>query len=179
MTVAVTGARGYVGSRVADAIERAGGKVLRLGRAEAPLGSEPPAFDGVDALVHAAWDFAPHTRREIARVNVDGSVRLVDAARSAGAERIIFVSTLSAFPGCPSMYGRAKLDVEEHVRSLGGVAVRPGLVWGRPGGSLYARLAALADRSHFQRHGYPFAGPPCRTCIPTYSLRRNKMETAR
>lgn len=147
MTVAVTGARGYVGSRVADAIERAGGDVVRLGREEAPLGSAPPALDGVHALVHAAWDFGPRTRREITRVNVAGSIRLVDAARRAGVERIVFVSTLSAFPGCPSMYGRAKLAVEEHVRAHGGVAVRPGLVWGRPGGSLYARLAALAERA--------------------------------
>lgn len=147
MTVAVTGARGYLGAHVADAIERAGGEVRRLGRAEAPLGSAPPALDGVRALVHAAWDFAPRTRREIARLNVDGSIGLIDAARNAGVERIVFISTLSAFPGCPSMYGQAKLAVEEHVRSLGGIAVRPGLVWGRPGGSLYARLAALADRA--------------------------------
>ena len=147
MTVVVTGARGYLGARVADAIERTGGDVRRLGRAEAPLGSAPPVLDGVHALVHAAWDFAPRTWREIARVNVDGSVGLIDAARNAGVERIVFISTLSAFPGCPSMYGRAKLAVEEHVRSLGGIAVRPGLVWGRPGGSLYARLAAVADRA--------------------------------
>lgn len=121
---------------------------MRLGRAELPLDTtvDPSRFDRVDGLVHAAWDFRARSERDIERVNVAGSIRLLDAAAAAGVERIVFISTLSAFPGCRSAYGRAKLAVEEHVRSLGGVVVRPGLVWGDPGGSLYASLAHLARR---------------------------------
>jgi nucleoside-diphosphate-sugar epimerase len=146
VVVAVTGGTGYVGSRIADAAERGGATLLRLGRADFSLeaGIDPATLDGVDALVHAAWDFRVRTASEIDRVNVQGSTRLLDAAAAAGIERLVFISTLSAFPGSRSHYGRAKLAVENHVRSLGGAAIRPGLVWGEPGGSLYATLARLA-----------------------------------
>lgn len=153
---AVTGTGGYVGSIVARALERGSGDVLRLSR----TGSQPAgarftleegvargALEGAQALVHAAWDFSAYSRAEIERNNVAGSIRLFDHAAAAGVERLVFVSSLSAFPGCRSMYGRAKLAVEEHVLSLGGAVVRPGLVWGTDGGSLYATLAGLARKA--------------------------------
>ena len=149
MLIAVTGAHGYVGSRVAAAIDRAGADVLRFGRADLPLERSvaPSLFRHVDAVVQAAWDFHARSEADIRRVNVCGSIRTLDAARAAGVERVVFVSTLSAFPGCHSLYGRAKLAIEEHVASIGGIVVRPGLVWGDPGGSLYARLKWIAERA--------------------------------
>jgi nucleoside-diphosphate-sugar epimerase len=137
--VAVTGASGYVGSAAARHL---GPEVVRITRPAWVLG-DVPELDGVDAIVHCAWDFGARTRAEIGRINVDGSRRLIDAASAAGT-RVVFVSTLSAFPGCRSLYGQAKLAVEEHVAVAGGVSVRPGLVWGEPGGSLYAALRRLA-----------------------------------
>jgi nucleoside-diphosphate-sugar epimerase len=136
--VAVTGASGYVGGRIAAAVEAAGHELHGL--AGWRLGGEPD-LDGVDALVHAAWDFRARTAAEIERVNVAGSRRLLEAAAG---RRIVFVSTLSAFPGARSLYGRAKLAVEEAARAAGGAVVRPGLVWGEPGGSLFASLGRLA-----------------------------------
>jgi nucleoside-diphosphate-sugar epimerase len=146
LVVAVTGATGYVGSRIADALERTGTTVVRLGRSDFTLesGIDPARLDRVDALIHAAWDFGARTWRDIDRINVAGSTRLLEDAATAGVPRLVFISTLSAFPGCRSMYGRAKLAVEAHTARLGGGVVRPGLVWGDPGGSLYASLARLA-----------------------------------
>jgi uncharacterized protein YbjT (DUF2867 family) len=56
----------------------------------------------------------------------------------------VFVSTLSAFPGARSLYGRAKLAVETEARAAGASVVRPGLVWSESGGSLWSSLRKLA-----------------------------------
>jgi len=147
--IAVTGAHGYVGSRVVAAVERAGANLLPFSRAELPLEQSvaPSLFRNVDAVVQTAWDFQARAEADIGRVNVCGSIRTFDAAQAAGVERLVFISTLSAFPGCRSLYGRAKLAVEEHVASRGGIVLRPGLVWGDPGGSLYARLKWIAEHA--------------------------------
>lgn len=113
------------------------------------LADGPRAEDlaGVDALVHCAYDFRWTEWRDIERVNVQGSVRLFEAARAAGVRRLVFVSTVSAFPGCRSHYGRAKLAVEGAVARLGGIVVRPGLVWGGATGGMMGRLRASLMRS--------------------------------
>lgn len=148
MICAVTGSAGYVGSRVAALLRAGGWDIRELARRqgfdlEAP--DHGPLVEGADALVHCAWDWTARTPDDIGRINVDGSRRLVAAAHAAGVRRVVFVSTLSAFPGCRSLYGRAKLAVEALVRELDGATIRPGLVWGpRPTG-LYGALARIAD----------------------------------
>lgn len=155
---AVTGAGGYVGSRLAAALAADGWRIRELTRGSVPRLSgadharftltEPPdasSLAGVDALVHCAWDFAARSGVDVERVNVEGSRRLLGVAGSAGIQRILFVSTLSAFPGCRSLYGRAKLAVEEATLAAGGAVVRLGLVWGPGGGSLFANLRRLAS----------------------------------
>src|SRR5207247_10645856 len=95
-TCAVTGANGYVGSRLSAALDARGWTVYRLGRNH---GSAPSAdrlavpfslADGVPegffareairALVHCAYDFRPTTSGEIHRTHVLGSVRLTESA---------------------------------------------------------------------------------------------------
>jgi nucleoside-diphosphate-sugar epimerase len=144
----VTGASGFVGSRIVDRLKRQGTAVVQLGRQ--PAAGErrfdlreavsPRLLAGVDVLVHCAYDFRPHRWEDVRRVNVDGSLRLFAAARAAGVQRIIFLSSISAFDGCRSLYGRAKLMVEEEARRTGGIVIRPGLVFddGPPGGMVGA-----------------------------------------
>ncbi len=146
MVYAVTGAGGYVGSRVAASLRVTGAEVRELTRASGfRLEGSVPDLSGIDGLVHCAWDFSARSAGEIQRVNVEGSRRLLHAASEAGVERIVFVSTLSAFPGCRSLYGRAKLAVEATVRSLGGQVIRPGLVWGPEPAGLYGALTRIAQ----------------------------------
>lgn len=147
-TAAVTGARGYAGSRVAAALRAAGWQVRELTRSDASLenGAAPGAFDGADLAVHCAWSFAARGRGEVTRVNVAGSTRLLDQAADAGVAQQIWISSLSAFPGCRSLYGQAKLAVEEHARSLGGVVLRPGLVWGPGAGGMVGALDRAVRR---------------------------------
>jgi len=150
---AVSGANGYVGSIVAKAIEKAGMRVLRLQRrVDDPLRqrsfslsqpSAPEALRDVKALVHCAWDFSPSSWAQANAVNVEGSLQLFEAARAAGVARLVFVSSMSAFVGCRSLYGKAKLAVEESVASWGGVNVRPGLVYGSNAAGMIGSLAKL------------------------------------
>ncbi len=151
LTCAVTGARGYVGSHIAQKLEEAGHKVLRLGRDSRRddrlfvLG-EPVAastLEGVNAVIHCAYDFRPRTAAEDHRVNVEGSLQLLESARQARVQRFIFISTVSAFDGCRSFYGQGKLVVEKAVRTFGGIVVRPGLVYGDPGRGMFGTLSRL------------------------------------
>lgn len=135
----------------------------RLGAGEQPDavtyslegGISSDALRGVDALIHCAYDFRPVTWEDIRRVNVAGTARLYDAARQAGVVRIVCISTISAYDGCRSLYGKAKLAIEEHTRQAGGVAVRPGLVYGRNAGGM---LGAL-DRVMASSKVVPLLGP--------------------
>jgi NADH dehydrogenase len=158
---AITGASGYVGSRIANHLARSGWQVRALCRARSSVwdddrissvpfdladGSAAEALDGVDALVHAAYDFS-HTRwRDVARVNIDGSQRLLGATHDAGVDRIVLVSTVAAFPGARSMYGRAKLEIECMTLEIGGAVIRPGLVWGPHGAAMFGALRRAVER---------------------------------
>jgi nucleoside-diphosphate-sugar epimerase len=103
------------------------------------------ALEDVDALVHLAYDFSVTRWADIERVNVDGSRRLFAAARDAGVERIVLVSTLAAFPGARSSYGRAKLEIERAAIEVGAAIVRPGLVWGPQGAAMFGALRRAVE----------------------------------
>jgi nucleoside-diphosphate-sugar epimerase len=80
---------------------------------------------------------------DIWRVNVTGTRRLLDAAREAGVDRIIVLSSMSAFAGTTQLYGRAKLDIEAMTTEFGGCAVRPGVVHGKQAGGMVGALRKL------------------------------------
>jgi len=155
--VAITGATGYLGSRLCDHLSARGWEVFRLTRKPEPanrhdvrfaLHAGPPddffAGRGIEALVHCSYDFRWHRWDDIHVHNVEGSVRLLRAAHEQGVKRIVLISTMSAFEGCKSLYGRAKLEIERAAVPLGAIVVRPGLIWGqRPGGMVGALAGAV------------------------------------
>jgi nucleoside-diphosphate-sugar epimerase len=161
-TVAITGASGYVGSTLARHFEKAGWNVTRMLRSATPggdgtvpfrLGEEvaPDAFRlrQVHALVHCAYDFRPVKRIEIRLINVEGSKKLLVAAQAGGVERIAVMSSISAFEGCRSEYGMAKLEIEAAAAAVGALVIRSGLVYGdgssRSGG-MFGSLATSVQR---------------------------------
>lgn len=149
---AVTGAAGYVGSRVVaymrshgwDVMEltRSGGAGRQPGTVSYSLenGISPDALQGVEVLIHCAYDFKLDVQEDIWRINVEGATRLFDAARRAGAKRTVCVSSISAYDGCRSLYGKAKLAIEAEALKAGGVVVRPGLVYGKEAGGMLGSL---------------------------------------
>jgi dihydroflavonol-4-reductase len=125
-TVLVTGATGFVGSAVARAALAEGFKVRVLARpatsrrnldgldvtvAEGDLGdaaSVAAAMAGVRYLLHVAADYRLWARdpEEIVRNNREGTRAVMEAARAAGVERIVYTSSVATlgFPadGRPS-----------------------------------------------------------------------------
>jgi nucleoside-diphosphate-sugar epimerase len=156
---ALTGAHGFVGSRLKSYLERAGWRVIPWTRQPEP-GSDAVAFhlgqkvkpgllQGVDALVHCAYDFEPRRWEEIAAVNVSGSQKLLDAACQAEVKSVVFISSISAFPGCRSLYGKAKLEIESAAQAIGAHIIRPGLVYSNSPGGMFGRLVGQVRASRF------------------------------
>jgi nucleoside-diphosphate-sugar epimerase len=159
---ALTGAHGYVGSALRRGLTAAGWTVVSLSRREnlaegeirwsleeasasqSSALSEELRRREVSAVVHAAWDLRLVRPRDLERVNVQGSLRLLDAARAADVPRFVFISTISAFDEAESYYGQTKLAVEREVARQGGVVIRPGLVYGERPGGMFGALKAQA-----------------------------------
>ncbi len=142
---AVTGTGGYLGSLVKAELAERGWKVGEFSRQSAvpfQLGTEVSRerLAGAKALVHCAYDFKVLSWEDIRRVNIAGTEKVLRAAREARVESLIYISSISAFEGCRSLYGKAKLEAEAVARSFGAVVLRPGLIWGEPAGAMFARL---------------------------------------
>lgn len=147
--VAITGATGYLGRRVAERYRERGWRVVCLTRnagtpdaIEFTLGQplRAKSLRGVRALVHCAYDFSVVRKSDVARINVDGTRALFAAAAEAGVERLTYVSSISAFTGCASEYGKTKLRIEAIARDVGALVVRPGLIFAETPGAMYGKL---------------------------------------
>jgi nucleoside-diphosphate-sugar epimerase len=155
---ALTGASGYVGSVIEAELARE----IRV----VPLNRRPKRADaiqwdftatrditsdlrsrGVDVLVHAAWDMRASNLAELQRICVEGSRRLYESARAAGVRGIVFISTISAFDGCRSAYGKSKMQVERLTKEYGGVVIRPGLVYGARSGGAFGAMRNQIQKS--------------------------------
>jgi nucleoside-diphosphate-sugar epimerase len=143
---AVTGASGYVGSIIMQELRQHMPVVamVRHPQSEADIAwsletdqdvAKALRARNVKTLVHAAWDMRANSLLEMERTCVQGSAALFDAAARAGVERIVFISSISAFEGCRSAYGKSKLLVEKLLQKSGNIVFRFGLVFGdKPGG---------------------------------------------
>jgi len=160
-TCVITGSRGYLGSCVKAKFLEKGWKVIefirnpdaesvRAGRAiPFRLGDELAAqsLAGANTLVHCAHDFSLRDWNTIHAVNVRGAEKLFATARQAGVEKQAFISSMSAFEGCRSLYGRAKLEVEKMLSDSGGLLLRPGLIYGDHPEGIFGKLVKQAKNS--------------------------------
>jgi nucleoside-diphosphate-sugar epimerase len=177
--VLVTGASGMLGGAVAATLMLRGDRVRVLQRRPASLAgveeqrgdiTDPAAVsvavDGVDAVVHLAAKVSmTGPWSQFARTNIDGTARLLDAARAAGVTRFVQVSSPSvahhgaglvgvgADPADPDRargnYARSKASAEllalaADSSGFAAVAVRPHLVWGPGDTQLVARIVERA-----------------------------------
>lgn len=159
MKALVTGGTGLVGRYIVETLLEANYEVIVAGRTPPADGLFPRAvgfkaatldpeaidedlFAGIDAVVHAAFDHLPGRYRggegddpdRFRRINLDGSIRLFEAARRAGVKRFVFLSSRAVYDGIApgtrltedlslqptSLYGEIKLLGEQALTDLNG-----------------------------------------------------------
>ncbi|MFB9906792.1 SDR family oxidoreductase [Allokutzneria oryzae] len=123
MRVLVTGGTGTLGRALVPTLTRAGHEVRVTSRREhegdewvradlATGDGVAEAVTGVDAVVHLAS--APYKGKYTAKVDVDGTRRLAEAAHTAGVRHLLYVSIIGV-DRIPFGYYRVKLAAEQVV----------------------------------------------------------------
>lgn len=186
MRILVTGATSLIGAAVVDRLEARGDTVTVLQRRSAGRGREvlgditdpglvADAVAGHDAVVHlAAKVGVTGTWAEYQHVNVVGTETIVSAARAAGVERFVHVSSPSvahggeplvgvgAGPADPEAtrghYSTSKAIAERHALAQAApdfamVAIRPHLVWGPGDTQLVGRIVERARQGRLATIG--------------------------
>jgi NADH dehydrogenase len=155
MKVVVTGASGYIGTRLTPLALKRGHDVVTTSRLNTSSTNERLWFDltldnkiqvprGTDVVVHLAAK-TTHTNCLGEECEVSAAQRLIKATQESGA-RFIFISSQTARPNAPTIYGRIKWRIEQEVLSAGGWVVRPGQVYGRELRGLFGTLANTVRR---------------------------------
>lgn len=124
------------------------------------------AFAGVDVVVHAAAlkriEVGHYNPVEMVLTNINGAINVVEAARDAGVEKVVAISSDKAFEPI-SPYGQSKALAERIFLSANGSngprfsAVRYGNVWGSAGSvvPLWKSIIASGSRT------VPVTDPHC------------------
>lgn len=169
MRLLITGANGLVGSALCREALRRGHEVFALAREGASTGLVPihatiirgefhRADDArriigqsqPDAVLHAAAvvsSGAPDLEKSL-RVNVDGTRILALAAREAGVQRWLQVSSMSAHAGNLAVYGGTKMlaDLAVFESGIPCTIFRPSLVYGPQRRGLFFKLVRTLSR---------------------------------
>lgn len=164
----VTGASGFVGGHVVEALGPSARGLLRRDVPGWTTASLRAAFRGAAGVVHAASVVhKPKTpAEEYTRFNVEGTRALVDAARAEGVRRLVFLSSIKVYGETPASpidertpllaeahYARTKAEAERIVldaTDLSPVVLRLCPVYGRGDkGNVRTMIRAIARRRFF------------------------------
>ena len=153
MNIAISGSNGYLGKRIRNSLIKESYKTIGLCRNPKNKNDFKIVLDGnlithqtfkknnIHAFIHCAWDLSTRSEYNSYKVNVIGSKNIIDEAIKGGVKKIIFISSMSAFEGCKSIYGKQKLEVENYYQKKNASIIRPGLIWGsKANGGIYEKL---------------------------------------
>jgi NADH dehydrogenase len=153
MKIAITGGTGFVGGHLARALVGKGHHIALIARGvdrrdphirHLPnstlhaIGTDDEealvaAFAGCAAIAHCAGINREIGNQTYARVHVQGTRNVVNAARRAGVRKIVLLSFLRARPRCGSGYHESKWAAEDLVRGCGldHTILKAGVIYGR------------------------------------------------
>jgi NADH dehydrogenase len=154
MKIAVTGATGYIGDALLDAIRNKGFIPVALSRKKITNLCEWIPYDlnqqfvvlpeNISCVVHLAMNF--NLELEVDQKNeVESAVKIIKAAEKIGA-KFIYLSSQTAAENAPTGYGKTKWKIEQIVTEGGGAIIRPGLVYGGKASGLFAQLVDLVSK---------------------------------
>jgi uncharacterized protein YbjT (DUF2867 family) len=157
MRILVTGASGFLGGSVVPDLVGRGHEVVGLCRgataatAVTGLGAEVLWGDlddpaGIDAAFSSSGSDA---LVNLASLGFGHASTVVNAAKEAGIERAVFVSTTAIFTSLPAASRAVRIAAEAAIQASGlrWTIVRPTMIYGRPGDGNMARLLAFVRRS--------------------------------
>jgi nucleoside-diphosphate-sugar epimerase len=162
-TVVVTGAAGFLGGHLVETLVARGWTVralvrnpdavalppaVRVGRLDLPDVIDEASLAGADAVVHSAWSIRETDPARAARQNVEGTKRLLEAARRAGVKTFVFVSSVAAAPDAPNQYARTKDAAEKLLDPARDLVVRPGTILAKGGGGIFGLMRDLMQKLH-------------------------------
>lgn len=187
MRIFVTGASGFVGGAATQTLVAAGHDVRAMSRSEksdakvAALGGRPVRCDleavtaadigDAEVVIHCAAFVEQWGPRDAwKRFNVDGTTRMLAAAREAGVKRFIHIGTEAALfhgqhlrgvdetyplaPHSPYPYSSTKAQAEQLVRDANApgfetIVLRPRFIWGPGDTTLLPVIEAMAKSGQF------------------------------
>ncbi len=159
MRVLITGASGFVGRAVSEAVRAEGHEVRRMARGTRALGAGSDwirgsvlssedlrrALSGCDAVVHLVGIIGEIGDQTFDRVHREGTLRVIEAAQHCGVGRIVHMSALGTRANSASRYHQTKWAAEEAVRrsGLAWTVFRPSVIYGPGDGfvNLFARMS--------------------------------------
>lgn len=159
MRILLTGATGFIGSRLLAALQHRGHEVWCAGRRPPPhsigwmaidfrRALQPaqwrPLLEGVDVVINAVGIFRESGDQRFTELHDQAPRALFSACVEAGVQRVVQLSALGVEQGATA-YQRSKHAADAFLRALpiDGVVVQPSLVFGADGDSA-ARLLTLA-----------------------------------
>jgi uncharacterized protein YbjT (DUF2867 family) len=167
MRILITGASGFIGSRLAHALAGHGhelvctlrdpsqaaagvlpGRVVQADLARLLTAADWQAhLHGVEVVVNAVGILRETAGQRFATLHVAGPCALFSACATEGVRRVVQISALGADAGARSGYHTSKKAADDFLLQLplAAVVVQPSLVYGPGGGSarLFTRLASL------------------------------------
>ena len=164
MRVLITGATGFVGRAVCEAVVREGHSVRRMARGSRSQSLEAQndgidwvrgsvlcpndlrqGMQGCDAVIHLVGIIGEIGDQTFERVHQEGTRRVLEAALTSGVRRIVHMSALGTRPEAASRYHQTKWAAEEAVRSSGldWTVFRPSLIYG-PGDGFVNLFAGMS-----------------------------------
>ncbi len=117
--ILITGATGFIGRSLLRALERQGHPVRAFEGHINDLQQLADALEGVEFVYHLASAETRGRPRHLQRIDVQGTERLVRAARRAEIQRLVVMSRLNADPNSLFPLPQAKGQVERLVRQSG------------------------------------------------------------